>query len=320
MPVIIQHLDRHDLDVPGGSGDALAVVPAGGWQIETIETVGTTGTPGTATVDVTFYTNNAGLPGTALAACTYAGLTPVDTAGSLTITLPAACSLSAGTYWMAIQVNQSYGAAGQHFWSNRTVASGSNAVWRNPGNGFATGCTTFTAMTTCGVGGGTARDFLFQLNGSAGPPPADLSLTKSAGASAVSTGSLVTYTLAVQHVSGGAATGVVVTDALPGSLVYVSNSCGASFAGGTLTWNVGSVAVGGSATCNLTARVMIPGAITNSASLTAVEPDPVTTNNASSAAIAATGDAVIPALGPVGLAALALALAVAGLAALRRPV
>jgi len=36
-------------------------------------------------------------------------------------------------------------------------------MWRNPGNGFATGCSDWTRRTTCGVGG--EPDFVFRLRG-----------------------------------------------------------------------------------------------------------------------------------------------------------
>jgi uncharacterized repeat protein (TIGR01451 family) len=295
------------------------VVPASGWVIQSIDTIGTTGVAGGSTVDVTFYTNNAGMPGTAIPACTYAALTPADTAGSLSTTLPTACSLAAGTYWMAIQVNQNYGTNGQHFWGNRTVASGNNAVWRNPGDGFLSGCTVFTAMTTCGVGGGTNPDFLFRLNGII-TPTADLSITKTASASAVAVGAQVTYTLAVQNAAGGAATNVVVTDVLPAGLTYVSNSCSAVFASGTLTWNVGGLAAGASTSCLVAATVTAQGSISNTATVTATEVDPVNSNNTSTAAVGAIAGSVVPTLNGIGFAGLGLALAAAGLFALRRTV
>lgn len=333
-PTLLQALLYDQTDNPGGNGapdqnfeaafDAYDcegaddfVVPAGGWLIETIDTVGTKSIPGStgSTVNVTFYTDNAGLPGTAIAACTYAALVPIDTLGSFNITLPVPCSLAAGTYWMAIQTNQDFSPYGQHFWSNRTVASGSNAVWRNPGGGFGTSCTTFTAMTTCGVGGGVNPDFLFRLNGAAA---VDLSISKTASAPIVNTGSPVTYTLTVQHVAGGPATNVVVTDVLPASLAYVSNTCGATFAAGTLTWNVGAVAVGGSASCNFTATVASPGPIVNTATIAGDEPDLNPANDSSVVTITGLGEAVVPTVGGLGLAALALALAAAGFLALRR--
>lgn len=150
------------------------VVPAGTtWQVDEVRTVGTTGTPGGSTVDVIFYSNSAGggdpdLPGAPVAGCSYTNLTPVDNLGSFTIVLPAACTLPAGTYWVGVQTNQSFASNGQHFWSNRSVQTGSEGVWRNPGDGFASGCLTFRPQTVCGVGGGASPDLLFQIWGTVG--------------------------------------------------------------------------------------------------------------------------------------------------------
>lgn len=154
------------------------VVPAGpNWLVDEVRTVGTTGTPGGSTVDVVFYSNSAGggdpdLPGAAVAGCSYTALTPVDTLGSFTITLPTTCSLPPGTYWVSVQTNQNFAANGQHFWSNRSVQTGSESVWRNPGDGFASGCTTFRPQTVCGVGGGASPDLLFQIWGTLAPAAA----------------------------------------------------------------------------------------------------------------------------------------------------
>ncbi len=141
------------------------------WDISQVQTVGTTGTPGSATVSVWFFADASGSPGTQV--CSYTGLTPVDNAGSLTIDLPTPCRTE-GRTWVAIQVQQDWGAVGQHFWSNRTVQSFSPSQWENPGNGFGTGCTTWGAQagtldgnpaTGCGVGGGVNPDFLYTLIG-----------------------------------------------------------------------------------------------------------------------------------------------------------
>ncbi|MBI4918282.1 MAG: hypothetical protein HY825_20770 [Acidobacteria bacterium] len=144
------------------------VVPASGWQITRVNTVGTVSAGGTAavSVDVSINANAAGIPGSPVAGCNYPAMVPTAQGpGNLTLDLTPACNLAAGTYWVVIQVNQDYATAGQHFWSNRTVQSGLAGMWMNPGNGFATGCTTWTAMTICGVGGGTAPDFLYSLEG-----------------------------------------------------------------------------------------------------------------------------------------------------------
>jgi hypothetical protein len=142
-----------------------------GWDVTEITTVGTLSAGGTgagATVDVAFFTNAAGLPGTAV--CTYAAVVPVSVAGSHTITLPTPCHLETGLHWMVLQTNQVFTVAGQHFWSNRTTALNNQSLWRNPGDGFATGCTDWTPQQTCGVGGGLGQDFLFSIGGTLGVP------------------------------------------------------------------------------------------------------------------------------------------------------
>lgn len=141
-----------------------------GWDVAQVNTIGTnTGATAGATVDVSFHSNAAGEPGTAV--CTYAALVPTsNTAGALVIDLPSVCHLETGLHWVVIQVNQSFAANGQHFWSNRTNASNNPSQWRNPGDGFATGCTDWTAQQTCGVGGGLGADFLFSIGGTLGVP------------------------------------------------------------------------------------------------------------------------------------------------------
>ncbi len=298
--------------------DDFVVNDATGWLVDQVNTIGTTGTAGGATVDVTFYTNSAGggdpdLPGSAV--CTYTALTPVDTAGSFTITLPTACTLCPGTYWVAIQTNQSFGAFGQHFWSNRTTQTGSEGTWRNPGNGFATGCTSFTPQTICGVGGGTNPDYLFSIGGTVGGCTADLAITKTG----VANGNQIVYTITVTNNGPVGATGVVVTDTLPAEVTYVSDTCGASNVP-PWTWNIGSLANGASVSCDITVDVNTPGAIVNAATVDGNEADPTPSN--STATVTVQGGQVatveVPTLGEVGLAILLLLLTASGIYFLRR--
>lgn len=156
--------------------DDFMVDAAAGWSIMQVATVGTQSAGGTPnSVSITFFNDNAGAPGAAIPECTYTGLTPTGT-DSFVIDLPAPCNLQQGTYWVSQITDQTFGGGnGQHFFSNRTVQSGNPAHWRNPGDGFGTGCVDFTPMTVCGVGGGTNPDFLFQIIGEIGilpPPPA----------------------------------------------------------------------------------------------------------------------------------------------------
>lgn len=153
--------------------------------------------------------------------------------------------------------------------------------------------------------------------------PADLSLTKSTASPIAAPGGSISYTLTVANAGPGAAQGVVVTDTIPAATTYVSNSCGASFAGGTLTWTVGDLASGGNATCSLVVTVGADavGSISNTATAASTNLDPVSSNNTSTSdvTLAPLVD-VVPTLNAVGFAALALALAIAGLFAIRRMV
>jgi hypothetical protein len=144
------------------------VVPAGdgAWTIEVVDIVGTEG--GTVpSVDVTFYEDASGLPGTAVYSAL--GVVPTDLGGPLTINLPTPAVLPAGTYWVSVIANLDFGVGGQYFWSTRTVAANNDYAWQNPGNGFGTGCTTWNyGASVCGVGGGVDPDALFRLSGQIG--------------------------------------------------------------------------------------------------------------------------------------------------------
>lgn len=248
------------------------VVPSGDlWLVDEVRTVGTTGTAGGATVSVTFLNNSAGggdpdLPGTPVAGCSYTGLTPTDTLGSFNIVLPVACSLPAGTYWVAIQTTQDFNSFGQHFWSNRSVQSGSESVFRNPGDGFSSGCTTFEPATVCGVGGGTSPDLLFQIIGTQGPTdvppvfsyaPAPGPVTLTGGTTVGSTG---TASIAVSVGTPGSGSGANATTTVtcappvgftgfagPVSAIGAGAVTGSPLSGSCV---LGAAAVTASMTCN----------------------------------------------------------------------
>ncbi len=302
------------------AADDFVVTDAAGWTVEQIRTVGTTGTPGGSTVTVNILTNSPGggdpdLPGGAVAGCTYPGVVPTDTLGSFVIDLPAPCILAPGTYWVEIQTAQNFGSFGQHFWSNRTTQTNSESAWRNPGDGFASGCTSYAPATVCGVGGGAAPDLLFEVWGVIGGLGTDVSITKTGVASP----GFVDYTITVTNNGGTTANGVVVTDTLPAEVSFISDDCGGANTP-PWTWNIGSLGAAGSATCHIHTAVVTPGAILNTAGVAASN-DSTPNNNSSSATVTGTPQVAIvevPTLDSLGLALLLIALGASAVVMLRR--
>nr|MBA3655564.1 S8 family serine peptidase [Actinomycetota bacterium] len=102
----------------------------------------------------------------------------------------------------------------------------------------------------------------------AAPGNPDLALSKTGTATAIA-GATVTYTISYQNKSGSTATGVQLTDTLPGSVTYVLNSCTpacTSVSGGVAIWDLGSLAVG--ATGSVSLQATVNAGTTNGSSLT----------------------------------------------------
>lgn len=84
--------------------------------------------------------------------------------------------------------------------------------------------------------------------------PADVRITKTASSSNPHGGDLVTYTLLVENLGDSAATGVVVTDALPPGVTFDSASAPCTQSGGTITCSIGDLA--GHASASLWIKVV----------------------------------------------------------------
>jgi len=116
-------------------------------------------------------------------------------------------------------------------------------------------------------------------------PVADLSITKTDSPDPVSSGEQLTYTLTVANAGPSPATGVSVTDTLPGAVTYESatpsqGSC--SEASGTVTCSLGTLASGANATVQIVVRPTSGSSITNQASVSSPVSDPVLVNNSAS--------------------------------------
>jgi VWFA-related protein len=113
-------------------------------------------------VNVFVYRDSQSFPGAL--ACSQRNLRPSSglANGAFVINLPSACRLGSGRYWVAVQANQDFSTAGQWGWGVRTAVREKASVWRNPANGYGTGCSSWERGGTCGLGNG---DFLFRLRG-----------------------------------------------------------------------------------------------------------------------------------------------------------
>jgi len=111
-------------------------------------------------------------------------------------------------------------------------------------------------------------------------PVADLSVGKSAPASVVALSNF-TYTVSVTNLGPSAAGGVVVTDALPFNVTFVSTSGGGVNIGGIVNWSVGILNSGQVSNLTLVVKAPASGSITNTATANSPTGDPNPTNNTS---------------------------------------
>ena len=128
------------------------------------------------------------------------------------------------------------------------------------------------------VGSTTALDRITVLD-------ADLSVAKSDSRDPVIAATNLSYTLTVANSGPSDATGVTLTDTLPAELTFISSTPGSptcTESGGTVTCNFGALDSGASTTTIMSVAVIASSTvfvINNTASVTANEADPDTTDN-----------------------------------------
>ncbi|MET0435533.1 MAG: Ig-like domain-containing protein [Cellulomonas sp.] len=111
-----------------------------------------------------------------------------------------------------------------------------------------------------------------------GPASADVQVSKT-GPAFVGPGGQLTYTIDVTNAGPDEAVGVAVTDALPPALTGVTASGGGVVAPPTVTWSLGTLAVGATVTLTVTGTAPGSGVLVNTVSATATTPDPDASNN-----------------------------------------
>ena len=122
----------------------------------------------------------------------------------------------------------------------------------------------FPALGNCDIGA-----FEFR-------PPVDLAITKSDGKECADKDDVLSYSITVTNKSTEDATGVTVTDVLPGGVTYVSAAPGAgscSFSNGTVACNLGTLTAGASIGITLQVRADTVQRVSNSATVSLNELD-----------------------------------------------
>lgn len=119
------------------------------WKITEVDVSGTYfgGSGPSNSQNVVFYTDRKGLPDKPIAA--FNEMIGEDTFGSFVIDLGRGVSLKPGHYWVSVQSNQNFNSQGEWGWETSNGGVHKPSVWRNPGDGFETGCTEWTRQTDC---------------------------------------------------------------------------------------------------------------------------------------------------------------------------
>jgi uncharacterized repeat protein (TIGR01451 family) len=207
------------------------------------------------------------------------------TAGNITLadTLPVGITLASasGTNWSCA------GTTTLSCTFTGTIAAGNSAVLTLNVNVAANAANANNSATASGGGDPTCPATARCTGTTTVPvnPSADIAVIKSVDNATPNVGENVTFTVTVTNNGPNNATGVAITDALPSGLLFVSATPSqGTYVQGTGVWSVGALTNGANATLQITATVLTPGGITNTATKTAGNQfDPNTGNNAGSA-------------------------------------
>lgn len=110
----------------------------------------------------------------------------------------------------------------------------------------------------------------------------DIVVNQSDSPDPIGAGGLLTYTIVVSNNGPDDATGVVLTDTIPGTVTFssVSTTKGACVGTSTITCTIGSLTIGESATVLIRVVPTVVGTLTNTVTSTRNEPDSNAANNA----------------------------------------
>ncbi len=112
--------------------------------------------------------------------------------------------------------------------------------------------------------------------------PADLAISMTDNPDPVLIGSNLTYTIGITNNGPGVATASVVTDTLPPGVTYnsaISSQGACVYSNGVVTCSLGDITNGAAATATIVVVSTIPAVLSNTATVQALSPDPVSSNN-----------------------------------------
>ncbi len=246
------------------SDAGLVVLPAATLTLEKTAEAATVEVPGKVTYALTVHNHG---PDAAQAVV----VTDTLPVGESYVSDDAGCSHAGQTVTCALGELADGAAHTVHLVTEVSVALGAQKV---------TNHATVTSTTGDPEPGGTSAEASVQAG-----PAADVAIVKSAPAT-VQSGGQITWVLHVSNNGPSTASGVTTSDSLPSGSALVSaepsqGSCTSAL--GVLTCELGILAAGAGAQVTIHANVLAgPGAIANTATVRAAQPDPEPANNSSS--------------------------------------
>lgn len=140
------------------------VVPSGKtWKVTEVDVTGCCAYTTSITESVYFYKDNNGAPGKLVKHGSFTDLSGTGNP-SFAISLGKGVKLKAGHYWVSVVANCSGTGGCGWGWGVTSTINNDPAVYENPGNGHANGCTSWTTFESC-FGNSYTGDLMFDLQG-----------------------------------------------------------------------------------------------------------------------------------------------------------
>jgi hypothetical protein len=151
------------------AADDFVVPPGMVWGVSQIEVLGQrSGTSEAATANVFLFADGGTIPGAQIFSHANLARGSGQTYPNLDLPISDFPALGPGRYWIGIQANRDFNPGGNNWWwKDRAPQVDQPAAFRQPGDGFGDGCTTFAPRVTGGCYPSTAGfpDQAFRLSG-----------------------------------------------------------------------------------------------------------------------------------------------------------